>query len=80
MQHILDMRDLSVDRKLACVLRRFEALYVGDALRVITERDPRQWRGVLRGDGRWQAEWLPERQGPEMWVICIKKRSRGGDD
>jgi hypothetical protein len=29
---ILDMRDLSVARRLACILRRFEALYADHAL------------------------------------------------
>lgn len=77
---ILDVRDLSVDRRLDCVLRRFETLCAGDALRVITDRDPQPWRGALLRDGRWHAEWLPERQGPDVWVVSIKKRSRSDDD
>ncbi len=77
---ILNVRDLPVDRRLACVLRRFEALSVGDVLRVITDRDPQQWRDALLSDDRWHAEWLPERQEPDVWVIHLKKRSESDDD
>lgn len=77
---ILDIRDLSADRRLACVLRRFEALGAGDALRVITDREPQRWRDALLADARWHAEWLPERQEPGIWVIRIKKRARTEHD
>ncbi|HEX6796855.1 MAG TPA: DUF2249 domain-containing protein [Ktedonobacterales bacterium] len=77
---ILDVCDLSVDRQLACVLKRFEALDVGDALRVVTDRDPRAWRDALLGDARWHAEWLPERQGPDVWVVRVEKRPRSAGD
>lgn len=72
---ILDVRDLPIERQLACVLKRFEALAAEDVLRVVTDRDPQRWRDALLRDGRWHAEWLPERQGPKLWVISIRKRS-----
>lgn len=77
---ILDIRDMSVDRQRACVLRHFEALGAGDTLRVVTDRDPRTWRAALLGDRRWHAAWLPERQGPDVWTIRIEKRSRDKGD
>lgn len=73
---ILDVRDMAADRQAACVLKRFEALGVGDVLRVITDRDPHRWRPTLLDDARWQAEWLPERQGPSVWTVRIEKLAR----
>lgn len=70
---ILDVRDLPIERQLACVLKRFQALAPGDVLRVVTDRDPRQWRDALVRDGRWHADWLPERQGPKLWVVSVQK-------
>lgn len=77
---ILDVRDLSVDHQLACVLKRFEALGAGDALRVVTDRNPRAWHAALLGDARWHAEWQPERQGPDVWVVRVEKRPRSAGD
>lgn len=70
---ILDVRDLPIERQLASVLKRFQALAPGDVLRVVTDRDPRQWRDALVRDGRWHADWLPERQGPKLWVVSVQK-------
>ena len=77
---ILDVRGLPIERQLACVLKRFAALAAGDVLRVVTDRDPQRWRDVLLRDGRWHADWLPERREPKLWVIRIKMRSQSDDD
>ncbi|HEY7849784.1 MAG TPA: DUF2249 domain-containing protein [Ktedonobacterales bacterium] len=73
---ILDIRDLPVDARLACVLARFGALGHGDILRLVTDRDPQRMRVPLVGDERWRASWSPEQQGPETWMIRIEKLSR----
>ncbi len=74
---ILDIRDLPVDRRLTCVLARFDALAPQDVLRLVTDRDPQRMRASLVGDDRWRATWSPERQGPETWVIRIDKLAPG---
>ena len=77
---ILDVRDLPIERQQACVLKRFEVLAAGDVLRVVTDRDPHAWRDALLGDARWHVQWLPERQGPDVWVVRVEKQPRSAND
>jgi uncharacterized protein (DUF2249 family) len=77
---ILDIRDLPTDlptdRRLACVLARFNALGPGDILRLVSDRDPQRMRVPLMADKRWRATWFPEQQGPDTWMIRIEKLPR----
>ncbi|MDE3231024.1 MAG: DUF2249 domain-containing protein [Chloroflexota bacterium] len=73
---ILDVRDLPVDERLACALRRFAALDLGDVLQAVTDRNPVTWRAAFLGDHRWQAAWAPVREGPDVWMIRIVKLTR----
>lgn len=73
---ILDVCDLPVDERLACALKRFAALDLGDVLHAVTDRDPASWRAAFLDDRRWQAAWAPVREGPDIWTIRIVKLSR----
>lgn len=72
---ILDVCDLPVDERLACALKRFAALDLGDVLQAVTDRDPAPWRAAFLDDQRWRAVWAPVRQGPDIWMIRIVKLS-----
>jgi uncharacterized protein (DUF2249 family) len=69
----LDVRDLAPRDRHATIFARFDALGVGDTLRLINDHDPAPLRYQLLAERAGQIEWEPEQQGPEEWIIRIQK-------
>ena len=69
----LDVRELSSQEQHTAIFARFDALRIGETLRLIFDLQPRllQYQFIVERPGMF--EWEPEQQGPEIWVIRIRK-------
>ena len=69
----LDMRELSPKEHHTAIFARFDALRIGETLRLIFDQRPRllQYQFIVVRPGMY--EWESEQQGPEIWVIRIRK-------
>ncbi len=68
-----DVRELSLQEQHTAIFARFDALRIGETLRLIFDHRPRllQYQFIVERPGMF--EWEPEQQGPEIWVIRIRK-------
>lgn len=69
----LDVRDMSPRERHPAIFSRFDALPVGDVLRLVNDHDPAPLRYQLLAERPGQMEWEYEEQGPEEWVVRISK-------
>lgn len=69
----LDVRELSSHEHHTTIFARFDTLHPGETLRLIHDRQPRQlqYQFIVERPGLF--EWEPEQQGPEIWIIRIRK-------
>ena len=69
----LDMRELSSQDHHTAIFARFDTLRIGETLRLIFDHWPRplQYQFIVVRPGLY--EWEPEQQGPETWIIRIRK-------
>ncbi|MGH2496406.1 MAG: DUF2249 domain-containing protein [Ktedonobacteraceae bacterium] len=69
----LDIRELSSHEHHITIFARFDTLNPGETLRLINNHHPRllQYQFIIERPGLF--EWEPEQQGPEIWVIRIRK-------
>ena len=52
---------------------RFDALSIGETLRLIFDHRPGLLQFLLIVERPGMYEWEPERQGPETWIIRLRK-------
>ncbi len=69
----LDVRGMSPRDRHPTIFARFDALQPGDTLRLVNDHDPKPLRYQLMAERAGQAEWEPEQEGPEEWIIRIRK-------
>lgn len=69
----LDVRDLIPRERHPLIFSQLDALHVGDTLRLVNDHDPAPLRYQLLAERPDMFEWKPEEQGPEEWVIRIRK-------
>jgi uncharacterized protein (DUF2249 family) len=69
----LDVREMSPRERHPTIFSRFDALSAGDVLRLVNDHDPAPLRYQLLAERPGQVEWEPEQQGPEEWIIRIRK-------
>ena len=69
----LDVRSLNVHEHHMTIFARFDTLIPGETLRLIHDSHPRllQYQFIVERPGLF--EWEPEQQGPEMWIVRIRK-------
>lgn len=69
----LDVRELSLHEHHTAIFACFDALRIGETLRLLLDHRPRllQYQFIVERPGMF--EWEPEQQGPEIWVIRIRK-------
>ena len=69
----LDVRNLSLQEHHMTIFARFDTLRPGETLRLINDHQPRQlqYQFIVERPGLF--EWDPEQQGPEIWIIRIRK-------
>jgi uncharacterized protein (DUF2249 family) len=69
----LDVRELSSQEHHMAIFARFDTLNLGETLRLINDHQPRLLHYQLIVERPGMFEWEPEQQGPEVWVIRIRK-------
>jgi len=74
-ESILDSRALPPAERRRTVLARFDALALGEALRVVTDHEPLPLLRQLREERRGLFEWTPLETGPELWRTEIFRRA-----
>ena len=73
-----DVRELSPQERHTGILARFDTLGIGETLRLIFDEQPRllPFQLLLERPGMYELE--SERQGPETWVIRLRKTASEG--
>ena len=68
-----DVRELSSQERHTAIFGRFDALRIGEILRLIFDQQPRllPYQLLIERPGMYELE--SERQGPETWVIRLRK-------
>ncbi len=69
----LDVRELIPRERHTTIFARFDALKAGETLRLINDHDPKPLYYQLMAERSGMFTWEPEQQGPEVWVIRIRK-------
>jgi len=69
----LDVRELIPRERHATIFARFDALAPGETLRLINDHEPKPLYYQLMAERSGLFAWEPEQQGPEVWVIRIRK-------
>lgn len=69
----LDVRELAPRERHPLIFGRLEALQVGETLRLVNDHDPKSLRYQLMAEMPDMFDWEPEEQGPEQWVIRIRR-------
>ena len=70
---VLDVREIIPRERHPLIFSRLEALEVGEALRLVNDHDPKPLRYQLLAEYPDMFDWEPEEQGPERWVVRIRK-------
>ncbi len=69
----LDVREMIPRERHATIFARFDALMPGGTLRLTNDHDPKPLYYQLMAERPGMFAWEPEQQGPEVWVIRIRK-------
>jgi uncharacterized protein (DUF2249 family) len=69
----LDVRELIPRERHSTIFARFDALDAGETLRLVNDHDPKPLHYQLMAQRPGVFAWEPEQQGPEIWVIRIRK-------
>ena len=69
----LDVREMIPRERHSTIFARFDALRPGETLRLINDHDPKPLSYHLMAERPGMFVWEPEQQGPEVWVIRIRK-------
>lgn len=69
----LDVRAMAPRERHPLIFARLDALQVGETLRLVNDHDPKPLRYQLMAEKPDMFAWEPEEQGPEQWVIRIRK-------
>lgn len=69
----LDVREVLPRERHPMIFSQLDALHVGDTLRLVNDHDPAPLRYQLLAERPDMFAWEPEQQGPEEWVIRIRK-------
>ncbi len=69
----LDVREMAPRERHPTIFARLDALKAGETLRLINDHDPKPLYYQLMAERSGMFIWEPEQQGPEVWVIRIRK-------
>jgi len=69
----LDVRVMIPRERHSTIFARFDALKAGETLRLINDHDPKPLYYQMMAERSGLFAWEPEQQGPEVWVIRIRK-------
>ncbi len=69
----LDVREMAPRERHPTIFARLDALKAGETLRLVNDHDPKPLYYQLMAERPGVFAWEPEQQGPEVWVIRIRK-------
>jgi uncharacterized protein (DUF2249 family) len=69
----LDMRRVPMLQRQAMIMEAWQELAGGRTLRLINDREPKPLYFLFKATQRGKFEWSYEKQGPEEWVVAIRK-------
>ena len=69
----LDIRTEGFPRRHELIMENWEELPVGDTLRITNDHDPRPLYYQFDAEFKGKFEWEYEKEGPEAWVVNIRK-------
>jgi uncharacterized protein (DUF2249 family) len=69
----LDVRELAPRERHPLIFSQLDSLHVGDTLCLVNDHDPKPLRYQLLAERPGMFEWKPQQEGPEEWVIHIRK-------
>jgi hypothetical protein len=69
----LDLRQIMPFERHELIFEKWEALPVGDTLRITNDHDPKPLRYQFEAEYKGKFEWQYEQQGPVDWIVAIKK-------
>lgn len=69
----LDVRLIAPRDKHATIFAKLNELKLNDALRIFNDHDPRPLQYQLKAEHGDEFSWEPEKQGPEEWIISIRR-------
>jgi uncharacterized protein (DUF2249 family)/quercetin dioxygenase-like cupin family protein len=73
----LDVRAIAPRDRHARIFATFNALRLGEALRLVNDHDPKPLKYQFAAEHAGEATWEPEQEGPEVWVVRIGKVATG---
>jgi len=73
----LDVRDMPPRERHPLIFATFDRLAPGEALVLVNDHDPKPLYYQLQAERPGQMAWEPEEEGPERWVVRIKKVGGG---
>lgn len=68
-----DVRELNSQEHHMAIFARFDTLRIGEILRLIFDQQPRLLPYQLLIERPGMYEWESERQGPETWIVRLRK-------
>ncbi len=69
----LDVREMAPRDRHPTIFARLDALKVDQSLRLINDHDPAPLRYQLLAERPDMFAWEPEKQGPDEWIIIIRR-------
>ncbi|MHB1005337.1 MAG: DUF2249 domain-containing protein [Chloroflexota bacterium] len=69
----LDVREMPPWERHPTIFEAFEALAVGDTLKLVNDHEPKPLYYQFTVERPGQVEWQSEEVGPREWVARIKK-------
>jgi uncharacterized protein (DUF2249 family) len=70
---ILDVRNMAPRERHPTIFACLDALKPGESLRLVNDHDPAPLRYQLIAEHPNRFTWEPEMQGPEDWIVCIRR-------
>lgn len=70
----MDMRGVPLLQRQARILSAWRRLPSGGVLRLVNDREPKPLYYLFQATQRGRFDWTDEKQGPEAWVVAIRKR------
>lgn len=69
----LDLRQIMPFERHELIFQKWDALKPGETLRIINDHDPKPLHYQFEAEYKNQYEWEYEQNGPEDWMVKIKK-------
>lgn len=69
----LDLRQIVPPQRHELIFQKWDALKPGETLKIINDHDPKPLRYQFEAEFTNQFQWEYQQEGPEDWIVEIKK-------